>query len=153
MIGSLSLVNFHTSPLLSVQDLPNQGITKLSDHRRRENKHINHTRHHTHLRTKIRLKIRQVSGFSKRSPQERPPQLSRSRPRLNISKASTETKPSHRLLTLTVLFCAFSPSLFSHFTAFFFILLTNFRRPFFFISPIFPQPAAQEIFLMHSLVF
>ena len=37
-----------------------KNLTKLSDHRRRENRQNSHSKHHTHMRTSVRLTVRQV---------------------------------------------------------------------------------------------
>ena len=65
------------------------------------------------------------SGFSRRSSQEKPRQLSKASPWLKMSKASAETKPTHHILALTVSFSSFSSSLFLYLLSFplFFLLL------------------------------
>ena len=73
------------------------------------------------------------SGFSKRCSQERSPQLSRSPPRLKISKASTETELRNLLLTLPFR-SVLSPLLFSSFCPF---LCLSFLPLFFMHSPVF----------------
>ena len=94
-------------------------IVQHGDHRRRGNKHISHIRHHTHTRTGIRLTTRPalklIQGVFPRKILV-PPLTQK------CFETSTETKNSHLLLTLSVLFSSFSSSLylFSSFSSSFF---------------------------------
>ena len=77
-------------------------------------------------------------------------------PPLTISsEASTETKPSHHILTVPVSFSSFLPSLLSPplFASFFFILIAHFHLCFLFLSPYSKKSFMHSLILSNGVTF